>query len=827
MTSIGLVVFGLVSLLGLTSLLPPIASRLRLPYSVLLALVGLGLGLIVSLRPDLSVPSPALHEITDALASIEVSSEAFLLIFLPTLLFETAIAIDVRRLLDDLAPVLTLAVLAVVICAVTVGFALSFASPFGLIACLLLGSIVATTDPAAVIGIFREVGVPKRLTTLVEGESLLNDAAAIALFGLLLPMLLGEGQAGIWATIGHFLVSFLGGGFAGFLMGRAACALLGYMGGWPRAEITLTIALAYLSFVIPEHYFHVSGVVSCVTAGLVLGSVGKTRVSLHTFEQMEGLWGQLGFWANSLIFLLAAMLVPRIMEDITAREAGYIAVVFFATLTARAIAVFGLMPVLTRIGLMQGINNRIKTVIVWGGMRGAISLALAMAVIENQALPADLRDFVATSVSGFVLATLFINATTLRTIVNFFHLNRLGPVARGVRDRAKLMTLTDIAQEIEGIAQQEGIDREVTNATLADLERRQSIARVEVQASTLMSEEIVKVALTVTTSREIDRCYELLNARIVDRRVTEMLLREAQRVRDAVRSQGRQAYLRAAGYSVRFSPTFRWRLALHRRFGFDRPLAAALADRFEFLMVQHRILSALVPFCRDRLQPLVGEEVTGDIIDMTVARADLVERSLTALKLQYPAYAAQLQHQFLARIARQRELMAYRMLAANQVLSGEVERELHGEVEDHWVGLDARPQLDARLSAIDLVQRVPIFRDLDFSRQQAIANLLKPQLELPDAAVVRRGDKGDSMYFIASGAVRVLLQDKEDIELGSGDFFGELALITGQPRVADVLTMGYCQLLALKARDFQRLLEQDAGLRARIEQVAQERLNRG
>ena len=121
--------------------------------------------------------------------------------------------------------------------------------------------------------------------------------------------------------------------------------------------------------------------------------------------------------------------------------------------------------------------------------------------------------------------------------------------------------------------------------------------------------------------------------------------------------------------------------------------------------------------------------------------------------------------------------------------------------------------------------RVPIFRDLDIKRQQAIAHLLTPQLVLPESAVVRRGDKGDAMYFIASGAARVVVDPS--VELGSGDFFGELALLTGHPRNADVVALGFCKLLALKARDFQRLLAQDAGLKARIEQVAKERLNLG
>jgi CPA1 family monovalent cation:H+ antiporter len=826
MTSIGLVVFGLVSLLALMSLLPPLAGRLRLPYSVLLAVVGVILGLAVTLRPDQAIPSPALHDIFDALASVEISSESFILIFLPTLLFEVALAIDVRRLLDDIAPVLTMAVVAVVICALTVGFTLSMASPVGVIACLLLGSIVATTDPAAVVGIFREVGVPKRLTTLVEGESLLNDAAAIALFSLLLPMLLSGNEGSISGTVLRFMVSFGGGALAGFVMAWAACALFPILNGWPKAEITLTIALAYLSFTLPEHYFHVSGVVSCVVAGLVLGSAGKTRMRPGTFEQMEGVWGQMGFWANSLVFLLAAMFVPRIMEGTSLIEIGFILLVYVATLTARFVTVFALLPLLTHLGLMQRINNRIKTVIVWGGLRGAVSLALALAVIENEAVPAAMRDFIATSVTGFVLMTLFINGITLRPLVGFFRLNRLNPVARGVRDRAKLMTLTDVASDLAEIARAEGIDREIADKTLSSIEARLGVARARsYRGVELMADEMVKVGLTVAAAHEVERCFDLLNERIVDRRIAEMLLREAQHVREAVRGTGRKGYVKAAERGLGFGPAFRFAMWVQRTTGLEKPLAAALADRFEFLMMQRQVLSDLVPFARDRLQPLIGEEAADEIIKLTARRIEAVDQSLLALKLQYPAYAADLQRQYLGRIARQRESAAYQALAANLVVSGEVERELTAELERHWTGLDGRPRLDPELSAIDLVARVPIFRDLDIKRQQAIAHLLTPQLALPESAVVRRGDKGDAMYFIASGAARVVVEPS--VELGSGDFFGELALLTGHPRNADVVALGFCKLLALKARDFQRLLAQDAGLKARIEQVAKERLNLG
>ena len=236
MSTVTLAVFGLVALLTLISLLPPLAAKLRLPYSVLLALVGSGLGLLALVNQDYAASHVGMAgDLMEALQSFEISPEAFIIIFLPALLFETALAIDVRRLLDDLAPVLTLAVIAVVICTLVVGVVLAQISGFGLVVCLLLGSIVATTDPAAVVGVFREVGAPKRLTTLVEGESLLNDAAAIALFVLLFDVLLGQSESDAMDVLTQFLISFLGGRLFGFAMAWAATKLFPLLKGWPRA----------------------------------------------------------------------------------------------------------------------------------------------------------------------------------------------------------------------------------------------------------------------------------------------------------------------------------------------------------------------------------------------------------------------------------------------------------------------------------------------------------------------------------------------------------------------------------------------------------------
>ena len=840
MHSAALIVFGLVTLLGLVSLLPPLAARLKLPYSVLLALAGCALGLLIQFQPQSQ--SAVASDLLTALQQFEISAEAIIVIFLPALLFEAALGVDLRSLTDDIAPILTMAVVAVVICTLVVGFSLSLASEYGLLACLLLGAIVATTDPAAVIGIFKEVGAPRRLLTLVEGESLLNDAAAISIFTLLIAAILEPGTVGPAGAVIAFLVSAVGGAVIGFGMGIATTSLFRILSGWPRAEITLTIALAYLSYFISEHYLHLSGVVACVAAGLVIGAARKTRLTQETAEQLEGAWGQIGFWANSLIFLLAAMFVPRFVGNMTWGAIWLVILLYLATLVARAATVFGLLPVFERIGLSQQIDARFKGAMLWGGLRGAVSLALALSVTENEALPGPIRDFVAASVTGLVLMTLFINGTTLRPLIRVFQLNRLTPVGAGVRDRAAVMTLAEVRDHVAEAAETGRFDRNVTDTVLADLDARLAVERSDCaplgsEGGVLGKRQTMRVGLTVMTARESARCLDLLHARVVDRRIAEQLLGHAQRLRDSVRPQGRagterkrweaeKAFIKAWKRNLRYGPEFRLALSLQNRFGLERILANALAERFELLINQRRLLAEMGPFARDRLGALLGEEVTEKLVELNAERAKAVEDALLALKLQYPTYAEALQRQNLERLARIWEDRGYQALLSQGVIGGEVAQALAEQAADRYPDIDRRPHLDTRMSARELVAGVPLFAGLSEDAQHRIVRRLRPRLTLPEEIIVRRGDRGESMFFIASGAVRIVIP-AGDVELGSGDFFGELALITGRPRSNDVISLGFCQLLELGAADFRALLAQDPTLKAQIEAVANQRLSAG
>ncbi len=161
----------------------------------------------------------------------------------------------------------------------------------------------------------------------------------------------------------------------------------------------------------------------------------------------------------------------------------------------------------------------------------------------------------------------------------------------------------------------------------------------------------------------------------------------------------------------------------------------------------------------------------------------------------------------------------------SSVISHEVFSDLGQGMSARATALDRRPPLDLGLDPGTLVAKVPYFADLPADQVAQIAALLKPRLALPGKCVVRKGDPGDAMYFISTGAVECDV-GSEPVRLGSGDFFGEIALLRDQPRTADATALGYCQLLALYMRDFRRMLDADADLRARITRVAEARLAR-
>jgi len=814
------IVFGLSVLMVLVCFLPPLAGRLGLPYSVVLAIGGVLLSYLSHVH---SWNNPFLHEFVGTIRQFQISSEAILLIFLPVLLFETALAMHVRRLIEDIGPIMLMAVVAVLISTIVVGLFLSGMSDHGLVACMMLGAIIATTDPAAVVGIFKDVGAPKRLMTLVEGESLLNDAAAIAIYSVMLGLLSGDL---VWTgglVIKSFIYLFIGGGVAGYLIGRLTCMAFSWTRGWKAAEVTLTLSTAYLSYFVSEHFFGVSGVVATVVAGLVVGSTGRTRMSASTFEILESSWSQFGFWANSLIFLFAAMLIPKLMATIDWDDGRLILVIFLGALLARALTVFGLIPLLTRLVKTNPVSTPYKTVIWWGGLRGAVSIALALAVTEKTHISQDTREFIAVAVTGFVLMTLFINGLTLRPLINLLGLNQLTPRERALRDQAVLVTTANIQHEADAIGVREQVSVEVRDRIREVFS--ESLTRLD---DTLLSrfteEQRVSLGLSILSKREVEIHFKALKDRVVDQGLTEMLIENGERLDDAARAKGVVGYQKVARTALSYPMSFRLAMWAYAHLGVGRFLSRALGKRFALLVCMRSVCRKMDVFAKEQLTPLLGDVITQQIQDILQDRYQDIEDALQALKLQYPGYAVWLEEHYLGLIARNLEMQRYKDLHDHSLITGEVYDDVIAESDARWAFLSKEPPLDTELTAADLVMRVPLLQGLKPGSLKAVTRLLKPKLFLPGDLVMGPGSPNVALYFVASGAVSLDLPDGTSVEFGSGEFFGEMYLISSEKPEFEVRSLGYSKLLVLAAKDFRSLAMSDKALSAEIERVGQHRL---
>jgi CPA1 family monovalent cation:H+ antiporter len=815
--------------LTVVSLLVPLAERLRVPHTVLLAIAGMGLGFLGSWIISSDIRLGALGDAFVGLDKLEVGSDVFLPLFLPPLLFTAGLTIDVRRLLDEVWAVLLMAIVAVLVCIAIVGGVVHLATGMDLVVCLLLGAVVSTTDPAAVIGIFRDVGAPKRLSILAEGESLLNDAVAIAAFGLFIGILISRSTPDPMevvltdptGAVVVFLREFVGGLICGFVMARGAMLLLPRLGESDAAIASVTVSLTYLSFLVADRYWHVSGVVSVVIAALTVAAYGPTHLHPRQWTALRQLWAQLEFWANCLIFVLASMLAANVLVQITWLYVWGVAAVVVGAFLARALVVFGMLPVLEKVHLVQPVDKRYKAILVWGGLRGAVTIVLAMVAAGDQRLPDDVREFVALSATLFVLVTLFVNATTLGLVMHVLGLDKLSRLELALRDRVLALSRVNVDRHLQEIMRQhnarvDGIDADPASAGEASIES----APAELALSL---DERVKVGLVTLCTREKELYLELFEQQILSRRMVAVLAARADRLIDTVRDHGVAGYEEWLRNISRPDTGFRVALWLQRRLGFAWLLTERLADRFEILMVSQSVLAELAAFNVSSVADLLGPDAEVKLAAVIETRQEAVDSALKALSLQYPGYAESIQARQLERAAIRFEAAEYVRRLQEGIISREVYNDLRRQLGERRSAIGQRPPLDLGLELAGMISRVSLFASLDRKAITEVGKRLRALVALPGEKIVAIGGPSDAMYFIAAGEV-IVRGPTFEVRLKEGDFFGEMGLLSDQPRNADVIADGYCHLLVLYRKDFRDLLDKRPAVRAEIEAVAARRI---
>ncbi|HNN91812.1 MAG TPA: Na+/H+ antiporter [Pseudomonadota bacterium] len=462
-----------VTLFAVASAVALAARWLKVPYTVALVVAGLVLGTVRAIEPP------------------HLTKELLYALFLPGLVFEAAFHLDFQKFWQNKLAIHSLAVPGV---AAAIGLtaillhpvanALHFVDGFSFQHALVFAALIAATDPIAVVALFKSLGAPKRLAVLVEGESLLNDGTAVVFFTLILAMVSGGSSSLVGAAIDFVRVVGLGTA-VGVVIGYGASKLTQRVDD-PMIEITLTTIAAYGSFILAEH-FHLSGVIATVAAGMLCGNYGaRTGMSPSTRIAVESFWEYIAFALNSIVFLLIGFEVrlsgllaswKPILVAYLAVTVGRAALIYLATLLLRR----------TR----ETLPWSWAAVLTWGGLRGGLSMVLALA------LPRDFphRELLVTMTFGVVILSILSQGLSMGPL-----LRRLGLVGlraerrdyeheRGIL-RTKTAALSALDQLVkEGTVHAEAVAqiRDEYGRQIVDAEQR--IKDMHLQADELRTEE--------------------------------------------------------------------------------------------------------------------------------------------------------------------------------------------------------------------------------------------------------------------------------------------------------------------------------------------------
>jgi CPA1 family monovalent cation:H+ antiporter len=387
-----------------------VARRLGLPYPALFVLGGVALGVVpwiphITLEPDL-----------------------VLLVFLPPLLFEAAFGTPLRDLRANLWPIARLSIGLVVATMVVVAVVAQALVPgLGWAAAFALGAIVAPTDAIAATGVFRRLGVPRVVITLVEGESLFNDATALIAYRAAVVAVI-TGSFVLTEALGNFVVAAIGGIAIGWVIGRVMAEIVKWLDD-PPVEVVVSLLIPYLAFLTAEHFplteqLHFSGVLAVVTAGLVIGRRLGTMLSPSSRVLWLTSWKMVGFILNGLVFVLLGLALPDILrgEGVLAplEFLGVALLVCAAVIVTRFVWVYltSLLPNSPRRRVAERdpeLARRLTFLVGWSGLRGAVSLAAALA------LPLDFpqRNLLLLLTFAVILATLVGQGLTLPWVVRW------------------------------------------------------------------------------------------------------------------------------------------------------------------------------------------------------------------------------------------------------------------------------------------------------------------------------------------------------------------------------------------------------------------------
>lgn len=459
----------MIALLVVATMVGIFSHKIKLPYTVLLMLVGIGLSFI-GLVPN-----------------IELTRELLLGVFLPALLFEAAIHFPSNELKKFAPTIAMLVAPGVILTALATALVLLVElSTFGVDAgmgfmhYLLFGTIIAATDPIAVIALFKQLGVKRNLSIILEGESLFNDGTAIVLY----TVVLGALTSGVF-SIQEGALLFVTEAVFGIVLGAICGAFANFIMPFardPLISIGITTVAAYGSYIVAD-FVHASGVLATATAGLFLGNMGR-RGGIEPASRMAvvSFWRYLSFFVSSIVFLMIGLKV-KVLFLIDYSE--LILFAFLAVVASRAISVFLPLGLLSKMG--QPMTIKSATAVWWGGLRGSLSMVLVLSIPDSIAG----KDALIAMTFGVVVLSVLVQGSTMGPLVRSLGLveKRSDAMAFISKCIARLRAISAKQKVYAKMAMEEGVNEDSDIAARLHQERQQVLHELKEQEN---NEDFIK-----------------------------------------------------------------------------------------------------------------------------------------------------------------------------------------------------------------------------------------------------------------------------------------------------------------------------------------------
>eukprot|EP00258_Populus_trichocarpa_P050533 XP_024466552.1 sodium/hydrogen exchanger 7 isoform X6 [Populus trichocarpa] len=413
----------------------------RVPYTVALLVIGIALG---SLEYG---TSHKLGRIGDGIRLwAHIDPDLLLAVFLPALLFESSFSMEVHQIKRCMAQMLLLAGPGVLISTCCLGCALKLIFPYNWnwTTSLLLGGLLSATDPVAVVALLKELGASKKLSTIIEGESLMNDGTAIVVYQLFYRMVLGESFN--WVSILKFLTQVsLGAVGIGIAFGIASVLWLGFIFNDTVIEIALTLAVSYIAYFTAQEGAGVSGVLAVMTLGMFYAAVARTAFKGDGQQSLHHFWEMVAYIANTLIFILSGVVIAEgvlssgnIFHN-HGHAWGYLFLLYIFVQLSRFVVVGVLYPFLRYFG--YGLDWKEATILIWSGLRGAVALSLSLSVKRtsdsSMYLSSETGTLFVFFTGGIVLLTLIVNGSTTQFILHLLDMDRISATKKRILNYTK------------------------------------------------------------------------------------------------------------------------------------------------------------------------------------------------------------------------------------------------------------------------------------------------------------------------------------------------------------------------------------------------------